>query len=286
MPDPSDLTPVTPPAAPSGTPPAPVADPATPPAPQTIEVKVDGQVLQVTQEELIKGYGLQRTSNARLEQAASQRKALDEDVEIASLLRRGMSQKDEAAIEQAFLKAGLTREDLETMQQQSQQPPQPGTEQQPPTATLTPEQQTALKAGVDAKAKLEQIETQNFRRQMEDETNNSIDKDEILGTLTDDTRAFLRKEAWSKVQLRVGLQGAPWPDVLTELVPEMRSLAKRLGTQGEGGNRTSAGPSVGIAPATRATEPTKPIPMTDPAYSQNFSRRLQERLQKAARSSG
>ena len=260
------------------------AAPPSAPAGGPYTVKVDGHDHQVTLEELQRSYSLGTAANQRMQQAAEDRKKLDADVKVAEITRRVFEQGDMTALQELGRMFNVSDDALAPLMAGST-PPVPssgGAEEYEPISMedLDPTLQKFIK---DQMAKEQASGQEKTRETIFKEALEGLDKDEILGKITDvGQRQWLQTQVKREVQRRIGLERQAWPDVLQDVLRELRA------TPGLVGNRTTPGndnPFLGVGPAaamgsspTPTGEPPKPVSSTDADYKQNFSARLLQGL--------
>jgi len=287
--------------------PRPAAQEPTPgPAgPTTYRVTVNGTERQVTLPELLKGYNLEQAARERLDQASEQRKQNERAIEIAENVERLLTTGDMTAISALGRKFNLPDDAVKAViaslsddgpGREGQQPPGnptpgnsagPSEPRQIQLSDLSPEVQKLLERAGSAAEATEARTLTDAREKMFSVADERVDKDEILGILEDGQREYAKTVVKNEVQRRVGLLGETWPDVLTDIVQQARSMVGAFGgshatAPEESGQAFSA---IGPAAAMRSggyvpAEPVSRVPATDPKYGSNFGTRLLQRLAK------
>ena len=262
--------------------------------PKTVTVKVDGEDREVTQEELVKGYGLEAAARKKMETVAEERKTLDEDVLLAQTVRQVATDQDEDSMRQMVKLLGMPAAEADAAIEQIRKMGEAGEgtaneeggEEPPKTGydDLAPELKALIDKGQAAADRDEQQSLVDLKEKMFAQADKAIDTDEILGKIADGgLKKRVKRDVRREVQRRVGLEGQAWPDVLQEIVQESRGDLKHIGnlTNAEGGQASSAiGPAAAMGFQATPTGPTERVSSTDPTYSKNVGTRLRELFSK------
>lgn len=249
--------------------------------PKMYTVKVDGEEMEVTEDELVSNYQLAKASQQRMQEAAEQKKQLQEDLELAELLRKVASGDQEAGVE--LIKRTVDDPDkvkeFSDMVNQAKEQPDDSSDGDTQYAELPPD----VKEWIESqKKKEEQEELARLRAQALSETEKRVDQDEILGTIDNDkVKKYASDLAKREVERRVGLGHAAWPDVLDEVIPFVRKELKNVGILGQSGpGDTQVGFAGTPTPETspQPKEPPKKADINSPDFEKDVGKELMWRL--------
>lgn len=263
---------------------------------KTITVKIDGEDREVTQEELVKGYGLESASRKRMEEAADIKKAAENDIQLASAMKRFQNTQDPQAIREVCKHLGVPDDQMEEFIKKATD----GTDDTKGDdddavaplnldfGDLSPELQARIKKNEEAAADVAEGKRNALKDEIYGDCEVAVDKDEMFVTIKDESLLReVKQYVKNEVQRRVGLGGEQWPDVLGDVIQKARTLFKRFENQGDGAGDGQPGiPGVGPAAAMgsniQTKEPVKPVSIDDPGYADNVGARFLQKLAKIA----
>jgi hypothetical protein len=251
----------------------------------TYEVKVDGKTMELTLEELKKGYSLTSAANKRMEEAAQVRKQAEQAMKVQEAVGR-LINGDSTALDSLVEQYDVPQEVVDEAKRQwaelqSENEPAQGN-QNPQNQGGNMSETSEMK---EMKELLQELEAERLERARNDlfsQAEKAVDNDDILGTIEDEDKAVAKRQVKNEVQRRVGLTGQDFPEALQEVIQEQRSFWKRIGKKSSVNREETPGIGSASAGGGSSPQPKEPpkadVSTTDSGYVENFRQRFAHKL--------
>jgi hypothetical protein len=248
-------------------------------------VKIDGDVRQVTLDELLKGYQLETVSRSRMEEAARIREEAGDDAKVASAVRKVLERPNDqlAALELASV-LGIPKETVEQLGQSNNVPNNQNLKARGPVSVedLSPELQEMLKKADEISHDYTQKQIKEAREEIWTKTDKSVESDPVLGRIKDEeVLAMVRSECRREVERRVGVHNEPWPGVLQDILAQARDKYTKFVSGNQGVNqagKTAIGHATTLAQGLVSRDPVKRVSVRDPNFAGAVGMKLRQLL--------
>jgi hypothetical protein len=236
----------------------------------------------VTVDDLKKGYEKSSGADESFRQAADLRKQAARGIRLQDLADRGSrGELNESELTEFAGMMGLSPGQFMQGDASSDE------EEEAPARTRSPSPARAVREeDLDPalRGRLQMAHEQAIaqrRKEIEAETFGTVDKDQILSKLVGgdaDRKETVQSLVYNEVQRRVLVLGEPYgPELLARAVQTVRPVVERLsksrGTSEQAGFYPGFGPAPSAPSALHATKPPERVPVSDPAYEDNLTRR-------------
>lgn len=269
-----------------------------PPDGQTFEIKVDGETRTVSIDELTTLAQKAAGADAKFEEASKLRKSAEDALRFQELTNRAGDpnhQLSDAEVTELAGKLGLDPKELADYMADEKEPPQGdgddggkqggGLDMAGFEAAFEKQYGVPLKDVVDTAAYSKQRHITDARKEIRNETDNMVDKDEIIGKMIvgkeKDSRLEVIKEMVAEDVLERIKDGDTYgPELLAASIQKVRTHLKKLGIPGKPDEyplTMGLGPSGGLPAEVRSEKPIERISAAEDKSGENFVNRWLQR---------